>query len=42
MVVFMVVLMVVWMEATLALICLTSFWVSRRPDCKVLKRASRS
>jgi hypothetical protein len=40
-VVFMVVLMVVSMEATLAMSCFTSFWVSRRPDYKVLKRASR-
>ena len=38
----MVVLMDVSMEATLALSCFTSFWVSRRPDCKLLKRASRS
>jgi hypothetical protein len=38
----MVVFMVVSMEATLALSYFTSFWVSRRPDCKVLKRASRS
>jgi hypothetical protein len=42
MVVFMVVFMDVSMEATLALSCFTSFWVSRRLDCKVLKRASRS
>jgi hypothetical protein len=42
MVVFMVVLMDVSMEATVALSCFTSFWVSRKPDCKVLKRASRS
>jgi hypothetical protein len=38
----MVVFMVVSMEATLTLSCLTSFWVSRRPNCKVLKQASRS
>jgi hypothetical protein len=42
MVVFMVVLIHVSMEATMALSCFTSFWVSRKPDCKVLKRASRS
>jgi hypothetical protein len=42
MVVFMVVLMDVLMEATIALSCFTSFWVLRKPDCKVLKRASRS
>jgi hypothetical protein len=40
--VFMVVLMDVYMEATIALSYFTSFWLSRRPDCKVLKRASRS
>jgi hypothetical protein len=42
----MVVFMVVWMdesmEAIVALSCFTSFWVSRKPDCMVLKRASRS
>jgi hypothetical protein len=42
MVVFMVALMDESMEATIALICFTSFWVSRKPDCMVLKRASRS
>jgi hypothetical protein len=42
MVVFMVVFMDVSMEATLELSCFTSFWVSRRLDFKVLKRASRS
>jgi hypothetical protein len=34
--------MVVLMAATLALSCFTSCWVSMRPDCKVLKRASKS
>jgi hypothetical protein len=34
--------MVVLMATTLALSCFTSFWVSMRPDCKVLKRASKS
>jgi len=42
MVVFMVVLMDESMEATIALSCFTSFWVSRKLDCKVLKQASRS
>ena len=42
MVVFMVALMDELMEATVALSCFTSFWVSRKPDYKVLKRASRS
>ena len=42
MVVFMVVLMDESMEATIALSCFTSFWVSRREDCKVLKQASKS
>jgi hypothetical protein len=42
MVVFMVVLMDESMEAIVALSCFTSFWVSRKPNCKVLKRASRS
>jgi hypothetical protein len=42
MVVFMVVLMDESMEAIVALSCFTSFWVSRKPDCKVLKQASRS
>ena len=40
--VFMVVLMDVSMEATIALICFTSFWVSGKLDCKVLKRDSSS
>jgi hypothetical protein len=34
--------MVVLMVTTLALRCFTSCWVSMRPDCKVLKRASKS
>jgi hypothetical protein len=38
----MVVLMDESMEATIALSCFTYFWVSRKPDFKVLKRASRS
>jgi hypothetical protein len=42
MVVFMVVLMDELMEATVALNCFTSFWVSRKLDCKVLKQVSRS
>jgi hypothetical protein len=42
MVVCMVALMDESMEATIALSCFTSFWVSRKPDCKVLKRVSRS
>ena len=42
MVVFMVVLMDESMEATVALSCFTYFWVSRKPDCKVLKRDSSS
>ena len=42
MVVFMVALMDESMEAIVALSCFTSFWVSRKPDCMVLKRASRS
>jgi hypothetical protein len=42
MVVFMVALMDESMEATVALSCFTSFWVSRKPDCKVLNRVSRS
>ena len=42
MVVFMVVLMDESMEATVALSCFASFWVSRKPDCKVLKRDSSS
>jgi hypothetical protein len=40
--VFMVALMDVSMEAIVALSFFTSFWVSRKPDCKLLKRASRS
>jgi hypothetical protein len=36
MVVFMVVLMDKSMEAIVALSCFTSFWVSRKPDFKVL------
>jgi hypothetical protein len=40
--VFMVVLMNLSMEATVALSCFTYFWVSRKLDCKVLKRDSRS
>jgi hypothetical protein len=35
----MVVLMDESMEATIALSCFTYFWVSRKLDCKVLKRA---
>jgi hypothetical protein len=42
MVVFMVVLMDESMEAIVVVSCFTSFWVSRKPDCKVLKRVSRS
>ena len=42
MVVFMVVLMDESMETTIALSCFTSFWVSRKPDYVVLKRASRT
>jgi hypothetical protein len=42
MVVFMVVLMDESMEAIVTLSCFTPFWVSRKPDCKVLKRFSRS
>ena len=42
MVVFMVVLMDESMEEIVALSCFTSFLVSRKPDCKVLKRFSRS
>ena len=42
MVVFMVVLMDESMEATIALSCFTSFWVLRKPDCKVLKLVFRS
>ena len=42
MVVFMVAFMDESMEATVALSCFTSFWVSRKPDCMVLKRASKS
>jgi hypothetical protein len=42
MVVFMVALINESMEATVALSCFTSFWVSRKLDCMVLKRASRS
>jgi hypothetical protein len=34
--------MVVLMETTLALSCFTTCWVSMRPDCKVLNRASNS
>jgi hypothetical protein len=34
--------MVVLMAATLALSCFTSCWVSMRPNCKVLKQASKS
>jgi hypothetical protein len=34
--------MVVLMATTLALSCFTSCWVSMRPDCKVLKQASKS
>jgi hypothetical protein len=37
MVAFMVVLMDVSMEETIALSCFNSFWVLRKPDCKVLK-----
>ena len=37
MVVFMVALMDELMEEIVALSCFTSFWVSRNPDCKVLK-----
>jgi hypothetical protein len=40
--VFMVVLMDVSMEAIVALSCFIYFWVSRKLDCKVLKRDSRS
>jgi hypothetical protein len=42
MVVFMVVLMDELMEAIVALSCFTSFWVSRKPYYKVLKRVYRS
>jgi hypothetical protein len=42
MVVFMVVLMDESMEETVALSYFTSFWVSRKPYCKVLKKASKS
>ena len=42
MVVFMVAMMEESMETIVALSCFTSFWVSRKPDCMVLKRASRS
>jgi hypothetical protein len=34
--------MVVFMVETLALSCFTSCWVSMRPNCKVLKQASKS
>jgi hypothetical protein len=34
--------MVVLMETILALRCFTSYWVSVRLDCKVLKHASKS
>jgi hypothetical protein len=33
---------VVLMVETLALSCFTSCWISMRPDCKVLKRSSKS
>ena len=39
---FMVVLMDVSQEAIVSLSCFTSFWVSRKLDCKVLKRDSSS
>ena len=42
MVVFMVVLMDESMEEIVALSCFTYFSVSRKPNCKVLKRVSRS
>jgi hypothetical protein len=42
MVVFMVACMDELMEAIVALSCFTSFWVSRKPDCMVLKQDSRS
>jgi hypothetical protein len=41
-VVFMVLLIDESMQATVALSCFTSFWVSRKPDCKVLKQVSIS
>jgi hypothetical protein len=42
MAIFMVVLMNVSIEATVALSCFIYFWVLRKLDCKVLKRDSSS